>query len=69
MLFKSRNLPPPPLENEKFDSDYQKPLDIESIKTICEAESDKIDPETEQEVQKTLNKLKNNKAADYGFVQ
>ena len=39
-------------------------MDIESITAICEAESKSIDPVTEQEVTKALQKLKNNKAAD-----
>ena len=39
-------------------------MDIDSITAICEAESNKIDPVTEDEVRKALSKLKNNKAAD-----
>ena len=55
-----------PLQNEKFDSDYKRlvDMDIESISNICEGESKHITPITEKEVQKALNKLKNNKAMD-----
>ena len=55
-----------PLENENFDSEYKKlvDMDIDSITAICEAESNKIDPVTEDEVRKALSKLKNNKAVD-----
>ena len=55
-----------PLQNEKFDSDYKRLVDmyIESISNICEGESKHITPITEKEVQKALNKLKNNKAMD-----
>ena len=55
-----------PLQNEKFDSDYKRlvDMDIESISNICEGVSKHITPITEKEVQKALNKLKNNKAMD-----
>ena len=38
-----------PLDNENFDSDYKKLVDmaIERVMTICEAESDKFDPVTD----------------------
>ena len=39
-------------------------MDIDSITAICEAESNKIDPVTGDEVRKALSKLKNNNAVD-----
>ncbi|MEW8547538.1 MAG: reverse transcriptase family protein [Candidatus Thiodiazotropha sp.] len=55
-----------PLQNDKFDSEYKclVDMDIESIANICEMESRRIIPITEEEVHKAFNKLKNNKAMD-----
>ena len=55
-----------PLTNENFDDEYKELVDqdIESIITICETEERDINPVTEEEVQKALSRLKNNKAMD-----
>ncbi|MEW8545672.1 MAG: reverse transcriptase family protein [Candidatus Thiodiazotropha sp.] len=55
-----------PLTSDDFDQEYKELVDqdIESINTICETKERKIDPVTEEEVQRALNKLKNNKAMD-----
>ena len=55
-----------PLENERFDSEYKKlvDMDIDNITAICETESRQISPVSEKEVRTALNRLKNNKAAD-----
>ena len=53
------------LTNENFDDEYKELVDqdIENIITICEPDEREINPVTE-EVQKTLSRLKNNKAMD-----
>ena len=55
-----------PLQKENFDKEYKELVDqdIESIQSICEAAERPVKPVTQEEVQKTLNKLKNNKAMD-----
>ena len=55
-----------PLENEKFDSEYKELLDqdVVCIKSICDTKERHMTPVTEQEVQKAMNRLKNNKAVD-----
>ena len=55
-----------PLTNENFDDEYKELVDqdIESIITICVTEEREINPVTEEEVQKALSRLKNNKAMD-----
>ena len=55
-----------PQQKENFDKEYKELVDqdIESIQSICEAAERPVKPVTQEEVQKTLNKLKNNKAMD-----
>ena len=55
-----------PLQNENFDEEYKELVDqdIQSIQAICKAAERPINPVTQDEVQKALNKLKNNKAMD-----
>ena len=55
-----------PLQNENFDSQYKEQVDsdIECIKSVCETDSKQITPTKTDEVQRTLSKLKHNKAAD-----
>ena len=58
-----------PLQNEKFDSDYKRlvDMDIESVSNICEGESKHITPITEKGVQNALNKLKKKTQQSHGF--
>ena len=55
-----------PLQKGNLDEEYKELVDqdIESIQSICEAVEPPINPVTQNEVQKALNKLDNNNAMD-----
>ena len=50
------------MENDRFDSEYKKLVDMDTA--ICKAESRQISPVSEKELRTALNRLKNNKAPD-----
>ena len=56
-----------PKENPKFDEQYKSEVefDVNVIESICSAQGKPVDPVSNDEIQKVIANLKNNKAADY----